>query len=124
MKRPTTVMLVDDDSWLVGALSLPLEKSGYTVVSASHSALALQMIDENKPDVIVADMLLAGGTVFTLLHELQSYDDTRTIPVVLCSNVVDQIKDIDVSAYGVKEVLDKATMQPDDIVTAVRKVLQ
>lgn len=117
------VLIVEDDRWLGEAVAMALRKNGYSVRIAAHGMSALDMVDGFTPDVIVADVLLAGGTVFALLHELQSYSDTGQIPVILCSNIADHIKDVDVAAYGVTEVLDKAVVTPDDIMTGIKRVL-
>ena len=59
---------------------------------------------------------------FALLHELQSYDDTHQIPIVLCTNLADQFDKKQLEVYGVKRIVDKTTMHPSDIVAAVKAV--
>jgi CheY-like chemotaxis protein len=88
-----------------------------------HAPSAIVAIDDLWPDVIVLDVLLTGGTAFTLLHELQSYGDTGQVPVILCTNMAESLKLEDLERYGVKRIVDKTTMQPDDLVAAVRGVL-
>ena len=83
----------------------------------------MDLIDELKPRVVLLDMLLTGSTAVALMHELQSYKDTGDIPIILCTNLAATIRLDDVAAYGVRRVLDKTTMHPDDIVTAIRSVL-
>ena len=83
----------------------------------------MDAIDSDRPDVIVLDVLLAGPNAFTLLHELQSHTDLANIPVILCTNSADQLAEEDVMAYGVQQVLNKATMVPGDLIAAVKKVL-
>jgi CheY-like chemotaxis protein len=118
----TKVLLIEDDVWLAELEASVLEKAEYTVQSAHHAPAAIDLVDSFKPDVIVADVLLAGSTIFALLHELQSYDDTHAIPVVLCTNLAEQFDKDMLASYGVKRVVDKSTMHPSDIVTAVRAV--
>ena len=122
MKR-IKVLVIEDDPWLGDVFARMLGEINYDVSVAAHGMSALDMVDNFSPNVIVSDVLLAGGTVFALLHELQSYSDTGRIPVILCSNVAETMKDVDASAYGVKEILDKATVTPDDLVTAIKRVL-
>ncbi len=116
------VLIVEDDLWLAEQFQRTLEASGFTAVHVANGHSAMETIDEVAPKVIVLDVLLTGGTAMTLLHELQSYIDTSTIPIVLCTNLASQISLKDVASYGVRRILDKTTMQPDDIVTAVRSV--
>lgn len=114
------VVVVEDDEWLAEHYIRVLERAGYQVQHAPHAVSAITVIDKVQPAVIVLDMLLTGATAMTLLHELQSHTDLAGIPVVLITNLADQLRLGDMKQYGVVRIVDKATMQPDDIVAAVR----
>ncbi len=117
------ILIVEDDAWLAEQHARMLQKAGYDIVISPHARHAIDAIDDEKPDAIVLDMLLAGSTAFALMHELQSYVDTGMLPIVLCTNLAADIRLDDVKPYGVRRMLDKTTMHPDDVVTAVRSVL-
>ncbi len=119
----TRVLLVEDDTWLAETEASVLQQAGFEVVVAPHALDAVEHVNQQAPDVIVLDVLLAGSTAFALLNELQSYGDTNKIPVVLCTNLAEQINSSQLKEYGVKRVVDKTTMHPEDIVAAVRAVL-
>ncbi len=119
---PQTIFIIEDDLWQADQYQLILEAAGYAVRSFDNGLSAIAAVDEIRPNVIVLDMLLAGTTGLTLLHELQSYTDTGEVPVILCTNLADEIKLSDVVPYGVQRILDKTTMQPYDLVTAVRSI--
>lgn len=121
--RKCDVLVIEDDIWLAEQFVRTLQRADFVAHTVSSGHIAMEMIDELKPRVIVLDMLLTGGTGVTLLHELQSYEDTAKVPVILCTNLASHITHKEVSAYGVRRILDKATMHPDDIVTAVRSVV-
>ncbi|TAL14857.1 response regulator [Patescibacteria group bacterium] len=118
-----TVLIVEDDPWLAEQQARVLTKSGYKTSISPHAEAAIDAVDDVHPDVIILDMLLTGSTAFALMHELQSYGDTGAIPIILCTNLAGDIKFEDVKPYGVKRILDKTAMQPDDVVAAVRSVL-
>lgn len=120
----TKVLLVEDDAWLAEMEARVLAGAGYSVESAPHALAAIDLVDSFLPDVIVLDVLLAGSTAFAFLNELQSHEDTKQIPVILCTNLAEQINDTHLDAYGVKRVVDKSTMHPGDLVVAVKAVLQ
>ncbi len=121
--QPETVYIIEDDPWQADQYKLVLQASDYRVHVYDNGLAAIEAIDRAQPDVIVLDMLLPGTTGLTLMHELQSYSDTGDVPVILCTNLADEVKLEDVVPYGVQRILDKATMQPYDLVTAVRGVL-
>jgi two-component system phosphate regulon response regulator PhoB len=122
MKKPL-ILIVEDDAWTAEQHARTLEKAGYRTRISPHAIDAIVAVDESRPDAIVLDVLLTGSTAFALLHELQSYSDTGTIPVILCTNLASEISIDDVRPYGVKRLLDKSTMEPDDLPAAVRSVL-
>ncbi|NCO10359.1 response regulator [Candidatus Saccharibacteria bacterium] len=116
----TSVLLVEDNTWLAELEAGILKRAGYDVMVAHHAPAAIQLVDKTRPDVIILDVLLGGSTAFALLHELQSYGDTGVIPVVLCTNMAEQLSADKLVSYGVVRVVDKATMHPDDLIAAVK----
>jgi two-component system response regulator ResD len=122
--QATRVVVVEDDVWLAEHYLRILRRAGYETYHSSYAPAAMDLIDDVQPQCILLDMLLTGTTALALLHELQSHADLAKIPIVLATNLADQISMDDVASYGVKRLLDKATMHPDDIVTAVRGAMQ
>ena len=117
------ILLVEDDGWLAELEADVLRKAGHEVTHVANAEAAIEAVDAVKPEVLVADMLLTGTTALALLHDLQSYPDTKALPVIVCTNLAEGMSVDDLQSYGVKAVVDKTTMQPDDLAAAVRKVL-
>lgn len=124
MSKERTVLLVEDDFWLADLQADILREAGFTVQVAHNGLEAIDAVDAALPDVIIADVLLAGATVFSLLNELQSYSDTQKIPVVLCTSIAEQFSASQLEQYGVKRVVDKTTMEADALPVAVRAVCE
>lgn len=118
-----TILIVEDDKWFAEQHARVLSKAGFKTFISQHALAAIQAVDDIHPDAIVLDVLLTGSTAFALLHELQSYGDTGKIPIILCTNLASEMSLDDLKPYGVKKILDKATMKPDDVAAAVRSVL-
>lgn len=95
------------------------EPSEIAVFNDGVSAMAA--INEKLPDVILLDVLLTGPDGFALLNEMLSYHDTAKIPVVLISSL--DLAGRDLSHYGVKQILDKTKMTPEDIYAAIKAAL-
>lgn len=118
------ILVIEDDEWQAEQYQRILEKSGYKVDVAHYALSAIKQIDKHIPDVIILDILLTGVTSFTLLHELQSYNDTGLIPVIVCTNIANELTLEELMAYGVKQILDKTIMEPNDLLFALRVVLE
>ncbi len=117
------ILLIEDDHWLADSYMRTLSRSGYSVVWAEGAEAAMRSVEEFTPDCIVADVMLEGHTIFSLLHELQSYDDTRHVPIIVCSNLTHESLDQErLHHYGVVRVLDKGTLTPDSLDLAIKDV--
>lgn len=118
----TRVLVIEDDDWQREHTADVLRKHDFAVAESAHALEAIDQIDTFQPDVIILDMMLPGYNGIALLHELQSHSDLASIPVVVISTLTDFTLD-QLQPYGVRVVLDKATMQLDDIVAAVKKAV-
>lgn len=119
-KLSGTVLVVDDDTWLVDEWTRHLKGAGYDVVHASHAIAAIECLDTHKIDVIVLDMFMPGPNGLVLLHELRSHDDLANIPVIVCTNAAESLTLDQLRPYGVCILLDKTTMDSSDLVASVR----
>lgn len=117
------ILIVEDDVWLAEQFERALTREGLSVRRTSNGHVAIELIDECMPRVVMLDLLLPGSTGMALLHELQSYRDTGQIPVIMCTNLAASLSLDELKPYGVRKLLDKTTMHPDDVLAAVRSVL-
>lgn len=117
------VLLIEDDTWLAESYMRMLMREGMRVRLVESADAAMTAIDEAVPDIVVADVLLNEHTIFMLFHELQSYEDTRDTPIVLCSSLGgDVLADAKLRQYGVRAVLDKSSLTPEQLVTVVQEL--
>jgi len=117
------VVVVEDDILLFRHYERILKRAKIEVFHASHAVKAIDVIDDAQPDLIIADMLLTGSTALPLLHELQSHDDLAQIPVIVVTNLAGDMTLDTLKPYGVKRLLDKMTMKPNDLVAVVRSMM-
>ncbi len=116
-------MIVEDDAWQAQHFQRQLEPAGFDVLLASDPIEAVNLIDNNHVDLIILDILLPGANGIAFLHELRSYHDTGSIPVILCSTVAGDMSAKKMEPYGVVSVINKSTIRPGEIVDEVRSAL-
>lgn len=115
------VLIIEDDGWLADSYAHCLGNRGFEVVTAASADTAMAQIDESQPDIVVADVLLGHHNALTLLHELQSYADTAALPIIICTSLnLNAREKHNLSRYGVVEVFDKATLNPEVLADAVQ----
>ncbi len=103
-------------SAIMGVAEEPVE-----IAVFNDSVSAMAAVNEKLPDVILLDVMLTGPDGFAFLNEMISYPDTAKIPVVLISSL--DLSKRNLEHYGVKQVLDKAKMTPEDIYAAIKTAL-
>lgn len=85
-------MIVDDDVSLVEILRLAFESQGFKVVSAHDGRVAINMLKEFVPDLMVVDLTMPGldGWRFTMkVRQDKRFEKT---PIIVCSGLLEEEK--------------------------------
>ena len=113
------ILIIDDDKWY-GQSILNMHESD-EVILANSPEEAIGVIDKNIPDMIYLDFNLGTRNGLTVLNELQSWTDTRAIPVVLLSSEGKRLNSGDWKNYGVVEILDKTELTREKLNSVWRR---
>jgi CheY-like chemotaxis protein len=90
MSAGRKVLLVDDDRDLVAALRVAFEQRGYAVVSAYDAEQGLARAEQERPDLIVLDIMMPNATEgFHFVWKLRQREEAhlRDIPIVVLSAI-------------------------------------
>jgi CheY-like chemotaxis protein len=85
MRKPQTILLVDDDRSLLVAWKRILQLAGYRVETASDGETALAAVNKVQPVLIITDRSMPGMDGIELCHQLRREPKLAGIPVVLAS---------------------------------------
>lgn len=77
------ILVVDDEPDILSLLVYQLSREGYRVSTAVDGRSALSTAREERPDVVVLDLMLPGVDGYEVLRTLREDDDTSDIPVIL-----------------------------------------
>lgn len=106
------VLLLEPDIQLAGTYQRYLSSLGYTVTTTSNAQDAIERIDSKCPDVVVLELQLPGHNGVEFLHELRSYVEWQSIPVIIHSllplRLLEKYQD-NWRAFGVSNVRSKTT---------------
>jgi CheY-like chemotaxis protein len=108
----TKILLVDDSKFLRLATGRALERAGYEVSTATDGPNALEMAREQKPDLILLDMLLPKMTGPDVLKALKNDPATAGIAVVAFTGL-SQKNAVRLQQDGACAFLDKAELGLD-----------
>lgn len=118
---PPKILVVDDDEHILRSLSQYLELEDFHVFSASSGPEALQLFQQEKPDLLVLDVMMPGMDGFQVLETLRGNPETAGVPVLMLT-ARDQHNDI-LKGYqmGATSYLVKP-FNLDELVEAIREV--
>lgn len=88
-----TILLVEDEAPVREVLAMVLEDAGHTVVHAIHGRQALDLVAQQRPDLIIADIMIPVLNGTDLCRRLKAAAGTRPIPVILMSAAGAQLAD-------------------------------
>ena len=88
------ILIVDDNEAIVEMLQRRLEREGYEALGCVDSSAAMGMAIEERPDLLILDILMPGKTGWEIMEELGAREETREIPVII-STVKNRPEDIE-----------------------------
>jgi CheY-like chemotaxis protein len=80
---PRTILIVDDEPLIIDTLAEILTWDGYEVSRADNGAMALEIISERKPDVLLIDLMMPVKDGLATMRELRSSAETKDLAIVL-----------------------------------------
>lgn len=125
MKRSKKVIvLADDDKWLVDLYGEKLRLEGYEVHTAHNGKDGFDLVLESMPDLVLSDVVMAGGDGFYLLKKIKGTEQTKNIPVISLTNLSNEQDKKALYDIGTADYLVKADFTPSQVVERIAKVLE
>ncbi|MDP2830598.1 MAG: response regulator [bacterium] len=117
------ILLIEDDSFLISMYTTKFELENFEVVAAEDGEKGLGLAAEEKPDIILLDILLPKMNGFEVLKELKNNKETNQIPVILLTNLSQKNEIEQGLALGAQDYLIKAHFMPSEVMDKIKKVL-
>ena len=80
---PKKIMVVDDEPYIARVIKFKLEQEGYTVISANDGITGLSKIKEEKPDLVLLDVMMPGMSGYEVCQKIKGDAELAGIPVVI-----------------------------------------
>jgi len=121
MQRRPKILLVDDDVDLVKVMSGVLESKAYEVIVAYNGQEGLEKARQEKPDLVVLDILMPVADGFTFADQFRKDPTLAKVPVLALTSFSESLGQpfpFEVSEYIVKPI------KPRDLVAKVEEFLK
>ncbi|MGH9136897.1 MAG: response regulator transcription factor [Acidimicrobiales bacterium] len=80
---PATILVVDDDPVILELLTVNFEMEGFAVLTAADGEEGVRRTRDERPDVVISDVMMPRMSGLQLVNELKADPDTADIPVLL-----------------------------------------
>ncbi|MFH1171713.1 MAG: response regulator [bacterium] len=123
-EKLSRVLLIEDDTFLVGMYVAKLEMERFLTLVANEGEQGLAIAKREIPDLILLDIVLPKMDGFLVLEELKRDPTTRSIPVILLTNL-GQKKDVERGmALGASDYLIKAHFMPSEVIEKIKHTIE
>ena len=118
------ILIVEDDKFLRDLIQQKLTKEGFATVTAIDGEEGVKAAQTESPHLILLDLILPGIDGFEVLKQLKEDQKTKSIPIIVLSNL-GQKEDMERTLKnGAEDFMVKAHFTPSEIVTKVRATLK
>jgi DNA-binding response OmpR family regulator len=116
------VLIIEDDQFLRDLASRKLKQEGFQVDVAIDGTVGLLKIEENKPDVVLLDIILPGLDGFDILKKVRAHKDKTVshMVVILLSNLGQEADVSKGQRLGADDYLIKANFTIDEIIEKIK----
>lgn len=81
------LLLVEDDALLIRLYQKKFTKDGHEVISAKDGKEGLRLIEKEKPDLALFDIMMPKLSGTEILERIKANPSTRAVPVIMLSNL-------------------------------------
>jgi len=117
------ILVVDDEPDITALVAYHLAKASYRVTTAANGRDALRAAREERPDLIVLDLMLPGLSGYEVLAELRRQEETKDIGVIVLTARKEEPDRIKGLSLGADDYLPKP-FSPPELVLRVGAVLR
>jgi putative two-component system response regulator len=122
-RRTPYILVVDDNEDNTLLLRELLTSRGYRVETAGSAEAAEEKIRAHPPDLLVLDIVLPGKSGYVLCRELKDDPETRLIPVVMITGLIDREDKVRGIEAGADDFLNKPIF-PEELFARVKSLLK
>lgn len=119
----TRILLVEDDANLVELIRYNLEKEGFEVVSTGDGEQALILADEQLPDLVILDWMIAHVSGIEVCRQLRRSPKTANLPIVMLTARAEEADRIRGLETGADDYITKP-FSPRELIARIRTILR
>ena len=117
------VLIVEDDTNLVELLTYNFEKEGFATAQTEDGEEALVLAEEERPDIIILDWMIANLSGIEVCRRLRRSPDTQNVPIIMLTARTEEADRIRGLETGADDYITKP-FSPRELIARVNAVLR
>ena len=117
------IVLVEDDPLLIDIYSTKFKNAGFDVAMVDRGDAAPVFIAQEKPDLVVLDIVLPQKDGWDILRAVKTNPKTKDVKIIILSNLGQKAEIEEGMALGAAGYLIKAHHTPSEVVREIKKIL-
>ncbi|MCD6233222.1 response regulator [bacterium] len=119
-----SILLAEDDPFLIDIYRRRLEDSGFKVIAAKDGLAVLKKLQQGKFGLLILDIVLPNMDGWEILENIRKNAKLNNLKVIVLSNLGQESDVIKAKKLGVAKYLIKAHYTPSEVVKIIKEVLQ
>ena len=119
----STILIVDDEAAIRDVVGITLDLAGFETIKASNAHDAHVTIIDRKPDLVLLDWMLPGGSGIELARRLRRDEITSNIPIIMLTAKASEDNKVQGLNEGVDDYVTKP-FSPRELVARIKTVLR
>jgi len=116
------ILIIDDEAAVLRMYGEKLKLEGCEVFTAQNSEEGLNSALENKPDLILLDIIMPNTNGLDLLKNFKQNEETKNIPVYLLTNLPEECSQDKATKLGAAGYYVKAECEPASLVKIIQNI--
>ena len=125
------ILIVDDDPDIITYTTTVLEENNYKPIIAKNGEEGMNLIREEKPDLIILDVLMPKQSGIKIYRELKSTDSYKNIPVIIQSGIAkrtflrsqEALTEFGGENVPEPEIYLEKPVEPDELIDSIKKLI-
>lgn len=117
------IAIIEDDIAIVQMYRLKFEADGYEVITAGDGNDGLKLLQSDKPDIVLLDLMMPGMNGIDVLAAIRKDAKLKDLKVVVLTNMGDAETSAQVNKMKATDYIVKAEMTPREVSDKVKSLL-
>lgn len=117
------IAIVEDEAAIRRMYALKLKFSNFQVVEAADGEEGLEVIEKEKPDIVLLDLMMPRKSGEEMLRDLRSKPWGEKIPVIILTNISKDEAPRTLWHLGISDFIVKANSTPQHILEHIQRIL-